>query len=96
MEDKRSADKRDSAKSFSAALSDSEFLPCHSAPQICHYTLQRMVLCYFSLSPSLSTNLCEERGRCTLLSCVILAAVKVTLDFEVRPIHKKKNSISDK
>lgn len=57
-------------------------LLCHSTTQICHSTMQGMALC---LSVrlcafvcvcvcvcSISRNTCEEWGRCTLLSYVIL------------------------
>lgn len=78
-----SADERDSAKSFSAALLI-WILLCHSAPQICHSTLLWMVRCYLCLSAQLSMWGCvsvasvkeRERGRCTPLSFVIPTAVK--------------------
>ena len=72
----------------SAALLVIWILLRHSAPQICHSTLQWMALCYVSGCRRVcvcvcvcAQRACEDGGRCVLLSYVILAAVKVTLDF---------------
>lgn len=55
-----SSDERDSAKSFSAALLVTWIWIslCHSAPQICHSTLEWSAVC--NLCVSLSTGVCME------------------------------------
>lgn len=69
-----SADERDSAKSFSAALSVIWILLSHSAPQICHSTLQWMPLCYLCMSLGAGVCVCvrglweERQVHSTILS----------------------------
>ena len=84
-----SADERDSAKSFlCSAVSNLNFAASLRTPNLSfHITVNGSLLCLWVQTCVCvcvcvcAQRACEDGGRCVLLSYVILAAVKVTLDF---------------